>query len=103
MGWVSSISHLPPQIKYLIAHVFSLPIFMLLNIQNSRKRRHSTRPIDEEIQEAKLQLLLLQVKREEVLLQQDKAKVLQEAKTRQEVARAALLERELEISKSSVT
>ncbi|KAI1719898.1 hypothetical protein Ddc_09131 [Ditylenchus destructor] len=67
--------------------------------QNPRKRPHSTseKPIDEKIQEAKLQLLLIQVKREEALLEQERAKVIQEqAKARQEQAKAQLLERELE-------
>lgn len=55
-----------------------------------------TKSIDDEIQEVKLQLLLIQLKREEAFLQQDQAKVEQEkAKARQERAKADLLEREV--------
>lgn len=57
--------------------------------------------IEDEIQEAKLQLLLIQVKREEALLQQDLAKVEQEkAKAKQERVKTELLERELALRRA---
>ena len=66
----------------------------------SRKRLHSSssaaRSIEDEIQEAKLQHILLQVKREEILLQQERAKLAQEeSKLRQEQIKTELLERKL--------
>jgi hypothetical protein len=72
-----------------------------------RKRRHSSssapaHSIEDEIQEAKLQHILLQVKREEILLKQEKARLLQEeAKLRQEQIKLELLERQLKTNSSN--
>lgn len=73
---------------------------------NLRKRPYTNdfkraKLIEDEIQEAKLQLLLIQVKREEALLQQDLAKVEQEkAKAKQERVKTELLERELALRRA---